>query len=277
MKVQVSLTVHESKRLIAKAVAGLPEVKRALAGGRILLKGGTTVSAVAEELAGRPLKIAGRITPLGTKSYYEPGQMPHCALLRKGVWENVDGKLKHVVAELQGDDVAVIGANILDVHRNAAMMIGQALGGEPGTVVSGIMGQGCRVIIPVGLEKLIPGTVAEAVRAAGRAGIEKSMGMAVGLVPLMGTVVTEVDALQILAGVSCTVIGRGGICGAEGGTTILIEGEFERVETAWRLVKSVKGSGISGDPQTIRECERGSSNCRNHLGCIYRSKVKDKD
>lgn len=273
MKVQITLTVNESKRLIAKAVSNLTEVKKALLHGNILLKGGTTVSAIAEELVGKKLRIAGRVTPNGTKSYVDPGNAPHCALIRDGIWENADGNLKSLVADFQSSDVAIIGANILDVYRNTAMMVGRALGSEPGTVISGIMGQGCYVIVPVGLEKLSPHPITEAIRASGRTGIEKSMGMSVGLIPLVGTVITELDALKTLAGVNCTVIGRGGIYGAEGGITMLLDGEPNQVETAWDIVKSVKGATLSGDPNTLEECKRGGSNCKNHLGCIYRKKV----
>ena len=53
MIAQFTLTVSEGKRIIAKAVAKMPPVKRALYGGRVLLKGGTTVSAVSEEIGGR--------------------------------------------------------------------------------------------------------------------------------------------------------------------------------------------------------------------------------
>ncbi|MCL4370580.1 MAG: hypothetical protein M1380_06700 [Chloroflexi bacterium] len=68
MRAQVSLTVSEGKLLIARAIASLPEVRSAFENGRILLKGGTTVSALAEELVGVPLRISGRVSPRGTKS-----------------------------------------------------------------------------------------------------------------------------------------------------------------------------------------------------------------
>ena len=43
MKAQITLTVNESKRLMAKAIISLPEVKDASEKGNILLKGGTIV------------------------------------------------------------------------------------------------------------------------------------------------------------------------------------------------------------------------------------------
>ncbi|MDP2948451.1 MAG: hypothetical protein Q8P22_02800, partial [Chloroflexota bacterium] len=73
MKAQVALTVSEGKRLIARAISCLPEVREALACGLILLKGGSTVSAVAEELCDRSLRLSGRISPRGTVSARRKG------------------------------------------------------------------------------------------------------------------------------------------------------------------------------------------------------------
>jgi hypothetical protein len=51
---------------------------------------------------------------------------------------------------------------------------------------------------------------------AGRKDVDVSCGMAVGLIPLYGKVITEKDAVEILAKSNCKVIGKGGILGAEG-------------------------------------------------------------
>ena len=47
------LTVAESKRLIAKAVAQMPIVKNALANGMVIIIKGTTNAYVAEEITGQ--------------------------------------------------------------------------------------------------------------------------------------------------------------------------------------------------------------------------------
>ena len=69
MRAQISLTVTGAKRIIAKAVASFPEVRKAGQSGKLVLKGGTTVSALSEELG---LWTAAshwdRITVLGTKT-----------------------------------------------------------------------------------------------------------------------------------------------------------------------------------------------------------------
>ncbi len=55
------------------------------------------------------------------------------------------------------------------------------------------------------------------------------MGMAVGLIPVPGRIITELTALSLLAEVTATVIGRGGIMGgAEGATTFVVQGGTKR-------------------------------------------------
>jgi len=115
-----------------------------------------------------------------------------------------------VVASLGPDDVAVLGVAIIDA---------------------------------AGLEKLIRGSVDDVVRASGMAGCDWSLGMPVGLMPIVGRLVTEVEALELLAGVTGTVIGRSGIDGAEGGVTLVVCGEGPKVRRAITAVFGVKGAG----------------------------------
>ncbi len=271
MRAQVSLTVAEGKLFIARAIASLPEVRWALENGRVLLKGGTTVSALAEELAGVELRISGRMSPRGTKSARttEP-TTPHSILIEGGQCRNVDNDLPAVVTKMGPRDVAVIGANIIDTHGRAAMMAGRALGGNPGQVMTGLMAQGVQVIVAAGLEKLIPGSVDDSVRQAGMAGCDWSLGMSVGLMPIIGRVITEVEAAQIIAPVACAVIGRGGIDGAEGGTTFVLRGEALDVQRVVDAVIAVKGTRTSGSPESWPECRAGTLKCRDHQCCAWK-------
>ena len=272
MKLQLTLTVNEAKRIIAKGIAGLPEVSAALDTGKILLKGGTTV-----ELVGVPLGICGRITQKGTNSALseEPKHdldAPHCILIDKGEIVDVDDaeSFEKAALSLRKHDILATGANAVDVNGNAAMMAGSPLGNFPGMIIPALAAEGVRIIIAIGLEKLIPGNINDAIRAAGRKSIDTAFGMAVGLIPLQGEVFDERRALEVLARVKATVIGMGGVQGAEGATTAVVEGAPEEVRKLLAIVKSVKGAGISGSPQTLSECERGSPGCREHLACLYR-------
>lgn len=271
MRVQVTLTPSEAKRIIAKGIAALPEVRAVLSAGRILLKGGTTVSALAEELTESPLRISGRISARGTLAAVNANpEIPHSILLEDGRARGIDDDLAAAVRGLGPGDIIVIGANAIDGYGGAAMMAGAEGGAVPGAAWGSLTSEGAQVIIAAGLEKLIPGTIAGAVRAAGRKGVFKSTGMAVGLLPLCGRIVTEKDALEILADVRVTVIGAGGIFGGAGSTVLAVEGEAAETEKIFDIVLSVKGSGESCSPDSEEECTGPNPKCAGHLSCIFK-------
>jgi len=265
----VTLTVPEGKRLIAKGVAARPDIKRVLTEGKILLKGGTTVSAVCEELAGRPLRISGRISPRGTMSSKEIEEVWHCAILERGILKNIDGHVDQEVRALKRGDIVIMGANAFDHYGNAAVMFGRALGGGPGPALSGMMAEVGRVIIAVGIEKMVPGNLNDVVKDTARNEVDVAMGMAIGLVPVCGEIYTEIEAIKTLAEVRPRIVGRGGIQGAEGATTMIVDGEKEEILKIFQILKSLKGSRESGLEESLVECRPGKK-CRFHLACIYR-------
>lgn len=270
VRVQITLTVAEAKWLIAKAIAQLPEVRRAQAEGSILFKGGTTVSAVCEELCGEPLAILGRISPAGARTSAAPGAVSrHCALLRAGILEAVQERLEAVAESLGPADVIIVGANAIDAFGHAAMMIGVRGGGAPWRVLAGVMADHAHVLIAVGSEKLVPGNLQEILTRTSRLDVDRADGMAVGLVPLVGKVITEVEALQILGGVDCWIIGKGGIGGAEGATTLVAQGSKEAITAVLAAVAAVRGKGHSGIPQTLPDCSGPSRSCAAHRACHH--------
>lgn len=273
MKLQVTLTVPESKRIIAKSIVKRKDVQEALRKGRILLKGGTTVSAVSEEVIGQKLRIGGRISPRGTMNALKKYDQSHSILVENGKFSGIDKDIEKVTGDLRRDDVIIISANAIDVYGDAAMMAAAPLGHNPGKAISGFSSQGAKVIIAVGLEKLIPGRVRDAIQASGRSSIDKSMGAAVGLIPLVGEIVTEKEALEGLAKVSVTVIAAGGIDGAEGSTTLVVEGKDSEVETILQIILDIKGSESSGTPESLVECEGGCPQCGKHNACIYKNEA----
>ena len=102
--------------------------------------------------------------------------------------------------------------------------------------------------------------------------MERSYGMATGLIPLIGKVITEKEAVEIIAQVSCTVIGKGGIMGGEGSTVIAVQGLKNQVEKVWSLVEEIKGADLSGQRESLPECNGANPRCREHLACIYKKR-----
>jgi len=271
MRIQVTFTVPEGKRLIAQGIAARPDVKKALRHGKILLKGGTTVSAICEVLGGRPLRISGRITPKGTKSSKQMEEAWHCVMIERGSLRDIDGEVEQAVSSLRKGDIVILGANAFDQYGNAALMIGRALGGGPGRALCGMMSEVSKVIIAVGIEKIVPGNLNDVIKSVGRREVDLAVGMAVGLMPICGEIYTEIEAIKTLAKVHPQIIGRGGIQGAEGATTLTIDGGEREVLKIFQLVKSLKGIGESGVKESLEECQPGQK-CKFHLACVYAKK-----
>ena len=134
--------------------------------------------------------------------------------------------------------------------------------------------EGVPFLIAAGLEKLVPGNLGEVIPLAGRKKVNFSYGSAVGLIPIFGRIFTEVEALETLAAVKAWVIGKGGIHGAEGSTTFLVDGPAKEVIKIDKIYQSVRESGLSGDPRNLLPCSRGSLSCKNHIGCVYKNGIK---
>lgn len=268
MRYAFVLTVAEGKRLIARGLLNNPLVQRAIKDGQILLKGGTTVSAVSEALGGPPLYISGRITPGGFRTAAQRNTGPSWLLWRAGQGLALNDTEAVIAAarSMKPHDIVITGANIIDHEGRAALMVGSPLGAERCWVINLLAAEGVPVFIAAGLEKLCP-SVPAAVAAASRQTIDCSQGMAVGLLPLSGRLFTELEAVKSLASVKATAIGSGGIDGVEGGTAIVVEGDREEVEKLATIVRAIKGAKTSGTAESLRSCEGGGGHCQDHLGC----------
>jgi hypothetical protein len=274
MKIQFTLTSPEAKRLIAEGVRNDAQVSKTLREGRILLKGGTTVSAISELLSGKPLRISGMITPKGTLTsrFKNEIPLPHSAILvhKKMIPLETREDWEREAKLLTPQDLVIAGANAIDRFGNAVTMAGSWGGGNALSFLHNLFLEGIPFLIVAGLEKLAPGNLLQAIPFAGRKTPDLSYGMAVGLMPLFGRIFTEIEALQNLAKIKVYVIGKGGIHGAEGGTTFLAEGPRKEILKIDALYQKIKGSELSGVPRNLIPCARGSQSCGSHLKCLYK-------
>lgn len=245
MKAHVRLTVAESKRLIAKGVAALPVVRQALTSGMIALGTGSTNSYVYEELLGetidRTAYRSGLILPSGKKSadyaHLAPRTLPDLVLRRGRPVTDLDRF--SAVKEMGPGDVFIKGANALSADRRvAAVLIGADDGGTVGQTLGHILGKGITLVVPVGLEKLVSHDLHESAAA-----LLQPDAPGPRLAPLPGTIVTEIEALEVLTGARARQIAAGGVGGAEGGVWLLLEGDQGQLDAARALI-----DGIHGEP-----------------------------
>jgi len=236
------LTVAESKRLIAKAVAALPCVKRALEQGMVAICKGTTNGYVAEEILGRPIEktkyITGTTQPAKGAPPLPEERLPDI-VLRNG--QPVDGlSVVQAIAQMRPGDVLIKGANALSPDRKlAGVLIGHPEGGTVGATLGHTYGRGIFRVFPVGLEKIVSADIVEIAQTL--AGSAEELDETPALWPVEGIIVTEIEALEQLCGVRATQIAAGGIAGAEGAVRLLVEGERERVAAALALVREIHG------------------------------------
>jgi hypothetical protein len=240
------LTVAESKRLIAKGVKAMPCVRAALRSGLVVVTTGSTNSYLVEELTGKAINktlyLSGRTQPQGEgRSEALPSRSQPALVLRDG--QPVDGlSTEDAAQQLRAGDVVIKGANALDYrNRVAGVLVGHPDGGTVGTMLGPVLSRKCHYVVPVGLEKELGADIWEASAAITRLGGAASATQVPALWPVRGEIVTEIEALDYLAGVSATPIGSGGIDGAEGCVWLLISGEAGKVAKAEELVRAIQG------------------------------------
>jgi len=247
-KILITLTPSESKRLIAKGVTNLEEVQLALKHGTIIITLGTTNAYVAEEilnaLPGSEREIdkqryaSGVITSEGT-CVVPKVEREKEVLITDGRISDED--IEKAIEVLSPEDVFIKGANALDVTKTAGIFMAQAAGGTIGAALGIVMARGVNFIIPVGIEKTIPYSITEAAKRVGQGRFYKSVGKPVGLMPVHGTVITEVEALKILGADAAYPIGAGGVDGGEGSAVICAEGSTAKMDELMGVIAQIKG------------------------------------
>jgi len=272
----VVLNPPQSKRLIAKAVAVLPEVRQALESGRIIISEGTTNAYVIEELFGVTLRkeiyacgtvcdgimsavpaelrvmpyLVRRGKPMdcpqpGEQSSADASQETHT----HANWE----QHAELIKEFEADDVLIKGATAVDQWGNAGVYVAEGDGGSIGRDLPVVLSRGSHLIVPVGLEKLVP-SVSEAVKNCSILRFKHAFGFSPGVMPLVSAkVITEVQALRVLTGVTAIHVGSGGIGGSEGAVVLSLSGSGEVVDRAFELVKSMRSEPPIPKPTLIRE------------------------
>ena len=243
MKAAFTLTPAESKRLIAKAVVQMPEVKAALERAYVILAGGTSNAFVAQELLGRevvPARFtAGTITH-GLLCVTNPGDRASFPIiLHKG--QVVQKTIREALDDFHRETVVIKGANAIDPEGNVGVITSGFDGGTVAAIIGTATSQGLNIIVPVGLEKLVC-SVKESALYTGAKTLDYSIGADFGMYCLVKTrPVTEIEALRILFGLEAVHVASGGIGGTEGAVVLVVMGEELKVKEAIALVESIKG------------------------------------
>ena len=267
MEALFTLTPAESKRLIGKGVATLPEIQNARQNGYLLVGRGSTNAYILEELLGKKIKkegyVAGQVIR-GTLCALGPEERTKPVTFHKG--EVLEVEPGAVLDKLGPGDILLKGGNALDGDGNVGVCMANPNGGTMGQFYMAMKARGLAIIYPIGLEKMIP-SVEAAAQFGGTLGFGKTIGASVGMACVAdGRVFTELDAVETLFGVYAVHFASGGWGGAEGCVTLAVEGPDAKVNKCLKFIEQK----IKGEPPL----PAAKSPCRT-CGMVCNFKGKD--
>ena len=285
MRALFVFTPPESRRFIAKAVARLPEVQAAREGDEIVIGHGGTNVYVAEEVFGecpdRDKFLSGLIIHR-TLCVTQAEEKPPLLVLRRGVRVPPGPTMDETLRNFGRNSVFIKGANAVDPDGNVGVFVANPAGGTIGWSFGILSARGSHLIVPVGLEKLVP-SVRDAARSCGQDTFYYCQGIKIGMIPVMNArVVTELDAFRILFDLEAVHVGGGGSSDSEGAVVVVASGDRERLDRAIALIESIKGE------IALRPAKSLCTNClptilpandeaarREVDSCMYRGKTED--
>ena len=262
MQAEIVLTPTESKKLIAAAVLQLPEVRDALAKGIVTIHPSSSTIFMYEALTGRlpeGIWVHGITVPKGLcisktalLKRFSSAPVVHDPRNNRSTWFFKKGRLQEqitlgeILDQMTETDVYIKGPNAVDPQGNVGVLYANPAGGGGtiGRVIAARRRQHFHLLLPVGLEKLIPVSIAAAIKKAGFKKVNAAMGLPCGLIRVPGRKIDEVDALAILSGAEATPIAAGGLAGAEGAIVLAVQGTDEQVQKAYDHCRSVKGAKL---------------------------------
>lgn len=242
METLFTLTPSESKRLIGEAVASMPEVLKAKKDGYLIIARGSTNAYIAEALMNQTIEkekyVAGQVVK-GVLCVLHQGIRIQPITFHKD--EVIDVEPSTLIGELGTEDVVLKGANAVDHKGNVGIVMASPVGGTIAQFYMAMKAQGVQIIYPVGLEKMVP-SVEESAKFGGRLKLDRTIGAPVGLVCIPGgRVITEIEAVKSLFGVSAVHFASGGYGGTEGAVTLLVYGDDEKVNRCLDFIETIKG------------------------------------
>jgi len=240
MKAFAVLTPVASKRLIAKGVKAHPIVERALDEGTVIVTLGTTNAFVAAEISASSVDhgafAAGVIDDrwnvnarIGEESDF---------VIRGG--ERITLKTDALLEALGEGDVIVKGGNALDPFGTVGVLMAAANGGTIGRYIPTALARGVDIVAPISIAKSVHASIADLSRHLGSRRMPLGDGLACGLFPLTGHVVTEIEALELLFDVEAEHVASGGVGAGAGSVSLVLEGDEADVRAAYELIQDCK-------------------------------------
>jgi hypothetical protein len=179
---------------------------------------------------------------------------PFPIILHKG--ERSAKTLPEALQDFHIETVLIKGANAVDPEGNVGVITSGFDGGTIGATYGTAFSQGMKYIFAVGLEKLVASVKEAAAWIGGAKTLDYTIGADFGIFCIPnGIVVTEIEALKILADVETKHVASGGVGESAGAVVLVIKGEEANVRKAISIVESIKGEpALKGFKGTCETC-----------------------
>lgn len=250
MKKVIVLSVSESKRLIAKGVVALNCVRQKLKKGMIVIAKGTTNSYIVEEILGKKIDKLSYVLGIVFPEKKDLTKKINRNVIKEVVLKDgkvIDLSIMDAVKAMSKGDIFIKGGNVLNYEKQIVGVLMSGLGGGTiGATLPIIREKKIHLVIPIGLEKRVGGSIYEISETLSRGARWKNQPLM--LISIKGTVITEIEALKILTGVRTLQISAGGVGGAEGSVRLLLEGNKKQMRMAEKILEDVLG-----EPSFIEE------------------------
>ncbi len=239
MKASIVLKPSTAKRLIAQGVAVDPIVVRALKEATVVVALGTTNGYVASELLGETIDQGAFAAGVIDNRWNINARLGEATdlVLRQG--QHVPFDESAVVGALTAGDVLIKGGNALDPYGSVGVLLASATGGTMGRYIPLAIARGVDIVIPISVAKSIHTPIADLTMDLGIRKIDLSMGLPCGMFPLVGHVITEIDAFHALFGIRATHVCSQGIGSGAGSVSLLLEGDEMSVQSAFDHVQQL--------------------------------------
>ena len=239
MKASVVLNATTAKRLIAQGVTAHPLVSGALIQGTVIVTLGTTNGYVASELVGSSIDQGAFAAGVIDDRWNVNARLGEASDLVLKNGQPIPFDAEAVLKALTAGDVVVKGGNALDPFGTVGVLMASPIGGTVGKYVPIAQARGVDIVIPISVAKSIHASIAELALEMGTRKTDLAMGLPCGMYPLIGHVITEIEALAMLFDVQTTHVCSGGIGSGQGSVSLLIEGEEANVQSAFARIEEL--------------------------------------
>lgn len=241
MKAHAVLAPTASKRLIAKGVKAHPIVRQALESGTVVVTLGTTNAFVAAELSGESIDHGAFAAGVIDDRWNINARIKEASELVLKGGERVSIEPTDLLASLGEGDVIIKGGNALDPFGTVGVLMAATTGGTVGRYVPAALARGVDIVIPISVAKSVHAPITDLSLELGSRRMSIGDGLPCGMYPLIGHLVTEIEALDILFAVRATHVASGGVGSGVGSVSLFLEGEEDDVRAAYALLQGMKG------------------------------------